>query len=158
MKRAWPLLPLALAACAPTAAPPPARVAAPPPVPTVVPPTPLEGDWRDIPLTPGTWRYRQDGDATVAAYGPAGQPALFALRCERAKHQLRLERTGFAGPLTVRTSYGERVLGPLLAANDPALDQIAFSRGRFSVAAPGQPILFLPAWAEPSRVIEDCRG
>ena len=41
---------------------------------------------------------------------------------------------------------------------DPLLDQIAFSRGRFLVQAEGGPSLILPAWPEPARVIEDCRG
>jgi hypothetical protein len=42
-------------------------------------------------------------------------------------------------------------------AGDAALDWIAFSRGRFVVAATGMPLLVLPAWPEPARVIEDCR-
>lgn len=45
-----------------------------------------------------------------------------------------------------------------LPANDRFLDQIVFSRGRFTVEVPGLPVLILPSWAEPARVIEDCRG
>ncbi|MFW2831304.1 hypothetical protein [Sphingomonas sp. ID0503] len=44
-----------------------------------------------------------------------------------------------------------------LRASDPFLDKIAFSRGRFTVSLAGQPRLVIPAWAEPGRVIEDCR-
>jgi hypothetical protein len=44
------------------------------------------------------------------------------------------------------------------AAGDGALDQIAFSRGRFAVEAPGLASLIVPAWPEVTRVIEDCRG
>jgi hypothetical protein len=72
--------------------------------------------------------------------------------------------------MTVRTSYGARNF-PLsvqaepmayvytsLPASDRILDQIAFSRGRFTVEVPGQPMLVLPAWPEPARVVEDCRA
>jgi hypothetical protein len=45
-----------------------------------------------------------------------------------------------------------------LQARDPLLDQIAFSRGRFTIEAPGAAMLVIPAWPEAARVIEDCRG
>jgi hypothetical protein len=35
---------------------------------------------------------------------------------------------------------------------------MAFSRGRFMVEAQGMATLVLPAWPEPARVVEDCRG
>jgi hypothetical protein len=44
-----------------------------------------------------------------------------------------------------------------LAARDPLLDAMAFSKGRFAVDVPGLPPLYLPAWPEVTRVIEDCR-
>ena len=45
-----------------------------------------------------------------------------------------------------------------LAANDPLLDAIGFSRGRFIVEQTGASTLVVPAWAEIERVTEDCRG
>ena len=45
----------------------------------------------------------------------------------------------------------------VLSARDPLLDAIAFSRGRFALEAAGLETLYLPAWPELSRVIEDCR-
>ena len=45
-----------------------------------------------------------------------------------------------------------------LSAGDPILDAMVFSRGRFTVEAPGLPMLVLPTWPAPARVIEDCRG
>jgi hypothetical protein len=45
-----------------------------------------------------------------------------------------------------------------LAANDPLLDAIAFSRGRFAVQMPGSVVLVAPAAPETARVIEDCRN
>lgn len=44
-----------------------------------------------------------------------------------------------------------------LAAGDRLLDAIALSKGRFAVEGPGTPTLYLPSWAEVTRVIEDCR-
>ena len=45
-----------------------------------------------------------------------------------------------------------------LNPGDPVLDAMVFSRGRFAVEAPGTPLLVVPAWPEPARVIEDCRA
>ncbi len=70
--------------------------------------------------------------------------------------------------MTVRTSTGA-VSWPvspatgaatvaIRATNDAMLDQIAYSRGRFMVDVAGLELLYLPAWGEVSRVIEDCRG
>ena len=44
-----------------------------------------------------------------------------------------------------------------LHSNDPMLDSIAFSRGRFALEVAGLETLYLPSWPEISRVIEDCR-
>jgi hypothetical protein len=147
-----------LAACAGKPAPAPAPnpapfvrripppVVAPPPVETAMP------DWRDRPLTPGDWSY--DPGAAEARYGD------FSLRCDGGRRQVTLMRAGASGPLRLRTTYGERLLpaGAALPAGDPLLDEMAFSRGRFTVEAPGMATLILPAWPEPARVIEDCRG
>ena len=93
------------------------------------------------------------------------------LRCDRARRTVSLWREGAptGNMMTVRTSYGARNLpvsvqaGPLafayaaLPASDRLLDQIAFTRGRFTVEVPGRPMLVIPAWPEPARVVEDCR-
>ena len=42
-------------------------------------------------------------------------------------------------------------------ANMALLDAMAFSRGRFAIDVNGLPSLYLPAWPEVGRVIEDCR-
>ena len=44
-----------------------------------------------------------------------------------------------------------------LAAGDPFLDGMIFSRGRFSAEVAGTPMVMMPSWAEPARVVEDCR-
>lgn len=55
------------------------------------------------------------------------------------------------------SSDGRPLLIVELAAQDRLLDAMAFSRGRFAVETGGLPTLYLPAWAEVTRVIEDCR-
>lgn len=84
-----------------------------------------------------------------------------------AGRQITLGLSGMHGPLTIRTSFGERrlpvalvhseVFGQVPAA-DPVLDQMAFSRGRFLVTAEDGTSLVVPAWPEFARVVEDCRG
>jgi hypothetical protein len=140
-----------VAGCAgrPAPAPAPAPVArpAPPPAPEAAP-APAAEDWRDLELSPGEWSYG-DGEARFPGLG---------LRCEGGR--ILVSREGASGALRLRTTYGERALpaGGALAASDPLFDEIAFSRGRFTVEAEGRPMLVVPAWAEVSRVVEDCRG
>ena len=146
-----------LSACAGQPAPAPAPERAPPvrqaPPPAAEPPPPVAaetGDWRDAPLTPGDWSYA-GGEARYAG---------FSLRCDPARRQVVLSRAGASGPLRLRTTNGDHVLAPgaALPADDPRLDDMAFSRGRFTVEARGLATLVLPAWPEPARVVEDCRG
>jgi hypothetical protein len=166
----------AAVSCVPRREPPP-----PPPQPQALPPAPVrpvpvppppQADWRDIPLTPGRWSYRSEAQGSQAFYGPANSEASFVIRCDRSTRQIRLAREGRAAGnvMTLRTSYGARNLpasaqaeplpsvSAMLPASDRTLDQIAFSRGRFTIEVPGLPMLVIPSWAEPARVIEDCRG
>lgn len=156
-------------ACVPRQEAAPAPEPAPPPLPAPTPAPSPPPDWRDAPLTPGSWSYGTGAGAPIASFG-AGNQALFTVRCDAARRQIVLARTGIAAGnvMTVRTSFGSRGL-PLaaeagspqlvarVAANDKLLDDIAFSRGRFTVLVPGTAMLFLPAWPEPARVVEDCR-
>ena len=146
-----------LTACAgkprPAPSPAPAAVPAAPAVAADLPP-PADADWPDRPLTAGDWSYRSDAGGSEARF------AGFGLRCDPARREVILSREGAGGPVRVRTTYGERALssGAALPAADPLLDQMAFSRGRFAVEAEGSPMLIVPTWPEPARVIEDCRG
>jgi hypothetical protein len=54
-------------------------------------------------------------------------------------------------------SDGRPMLVATLQARDPLLDAIALSRGRFAVETGGLETLYLPAWPEITRVVEDCR-
>lgn len=160
-----------LAACVAPSAPapkpaPPAPVPAPAPAPA--PPPPASSDWRDWPLTPGGWSYREDARGSVALFGGSGADPAFTLRCDRARRQLHLTRRGAgAGTMTVRTSSTARSLAVgaatdgatvALPANDPLIDAMGYSRGRFIVETAPLPPLVVPAWAEVLRVAEDCRG
>ena len=161
------------AACVPRSQPPPPqqpqqRPEQPRPVP---PPPPAPQDWRDIPLTPGNWYYRGGGETTRALFGAANSEAQFIVHCDRARRQVSLWREGVPGAaaMTIRTSSTARNLPGVLqreplpyliatvSAGDPILDAMVFSRGRFTVEAAGLPMLVIPAWPEPARVIEDCR-
>lgn len=160
-----------LAGCVAPSAPPPAParpvpVPAPAPAPAPAPPPAASSDWRDWPLAPGGWSYRQDSRGSIASFGPAGDPA-FTLRCDRSARQLHLTRRGAAaGTMTVRTSSTARSLtaggatdgaSASLPANDQLVDAMGYSRGRFIVETAPLPPLVVPAWAEVLRVAEDCR-
>lgn len=162
------IVPAALAACvgppadraaAPaTPRPVPPPVAAPPPAPVA-----LSSDWRDWPRTPGDWRYVRDARGSSARYGMGGA-AYLTLRCEGGT--IALVRAATSDAVTVRTSALTRAvaLSPgegggvaRLAATDPLLDAMGFSRGRFTVESAGTQPLVVPAWSEILRVVEDCR-
>lgn len=158
-------LALCLAACVGPKEPPPAPApepvrAVPTPSPAApLPPPSAVQDWADLPLTPGEWRYREAEGGPEAVYATAG--GGFLLRCERGRRQVSLARLDVAaGPLAVRTSTIARTLeaGSPLAATDALLDAMVFSRGRFTVSTPGAAMLVIPAWPEPARVLEECRG
>ena len=151
----------------PSAPPPPRVLEAPRPAP-VTAPAPA-ADWRDWPYSPGTWTYRRDARGSIALFGVVGADAALTLRCDLAARQIFLSRAGSTvTPLTIRTSSTTRSLpvqpvgapyvAAALAANDPILDAVGFSRGRFVVSQAGQPPLVVPAWAEIERVTQDCRG
>lgn len=162
---------LALAACvprgeAPAPLPPPPAPQA-PVVRAPPPPAPPPADWQAAPLTGGDWSYAPGPTMPRATFVSVGADT-FEISCERGR-AVRLRWNGGQAPaLSIRTSYGERLLrvsearvGEILVdlpPSDPLLDQIAFSRGRFLVHAEGGQTLILPAWPEPARVIEDCRG
>lgn len=165
---------LALAACAPATPPPapaPAPVArpAPAPRPAPVPQAPVSDNWMDNPATPGDWRYAPRGQGTEASFwSPAGAP-MARLRCmaDTRTVVLSLPVTGARVPLvTIRTETATRTLEAMpadremtvsIAPGDPLLDAMALSKGRFAVESEGLPVLYLPSWAEVTRVIEDCR-
>lgn len=165
---------LLVAGCVPApSTPPPAPAPKPVPAPVPVAPRPapaLSADWRDWPLTPGDWHYRAEPGGGGASFGVAGGMPVVSLRCDLARRQVTLARTGTAAStLTVRTTSAVRalpaapdarmpgMLAMTFAANDSFLDAIGYSRGRFVVEGAGLPTLVVPAWPEILRAVEDCR-
>ncbi|MEE4318104.1 MAG: hypothetical protein V2I74_14095 [Erythrobacter sp.] len=184
MKAALPLLALALAAlagCVPAAKvpPAPAPVARPAPAPAPAPPAPPvlqavpNDNWINAAITPGDWRYDVGAAGPLAVFVGAGGKGDFVMTCNRAARTIDLWRAGTnPAPLTmtIRTETATRSLAVVqaedtnpyltasLLASDPLLDAMALSKGRFAIETEGLPPLYLPSWAEVTRVIEDCRG
>ena len=176
------MLALGLAACAPRAVTPPPQ---PLPQPVQPPPRPVQPvpaavplvGWIDAPISAGNWSFRTRQSGPAAEFGTGGGRS-FVIACGPGG-RIRLERIGAAGGplLTIRTSAapvstsaGEArnlaaiaepgppaALAAEIAATDPLLDAISFSRGRFAVEAAGVPQLIIPAWPEAARVVDDCR-
>lgn len=98
---------------------------------------------------------------------------LLVLRCDSARRMIILLRPAASNApvaASIVTSSGARNMTASPAANvepralaieldprDRMLDQMAFSKGRFTLDISGLPTLVLPAWAEVGRVVEDCR-
>jgi hypothetical protein len=165
-----------VASCA--APPPPPRPPAPAPRPTYAPPPPAPlppppaADWRDRPITPGTWTWSPYGGASSARFGEPGGATLIEFRCDRASGNVLMIRPGTGADPTVTSVTTTTVSQPLSAhptggatpllvvsihSRDPLLDAIVFSRGRFAVETQGLTPLYLPTWPEVARVVEDCR-
>lgn len=157
----------ALAGCAERPpAPQPVSHPSPPAKPEPAPPPQTVENWRDAPISAGTWQWSVNDAASSASFA-AGQ---FIMTCDRRSQTISLMRaasaTSGAVPMTITTMAGTRTLTAhtvpggieaTLPSRDATLDAMAFSRGRFAVETTGLRPLFIPSWTEVSRVIEDCR-
>jgi hypothetical protein len=118
----------------------------------------------------GNWTYRPFSGGSEADFVDGAGHVRLTVRCNRTSRVVSIIRTGMtaaAPALAVTTTYGARRLaasfagGNLtasVAANDPLLDDIAFSRGKWAVSNSGEGALVVPSWADPSRAVEDCRS
>ncbi len=166
------LAPLAMSACVrPPVSPPPTRPAPQVARPAPTPPSPPAATWSDRAPAPGAWTYARDARGSVAMFGQAGSDALFLIRCDSAGSHIFVSRAGtLAARMTLRSTTGATgyeatptggqppYVAAELAARDPQLDSMAFSRGRMLIGLDGAPDLILPVWPEFTRVVEDCRG
>ena len=172
-------LTLGLAACIPpspepTPAPSPAPVSTPSPTPasTPVAQAPVTENWIDAPQTAGDWSYGTVSGGTIARFSGSSGGPLFAIACMRGSAGvalIRYQAGSSSNPaMTIRTETATRTLPTRrgdsasslaadLQARDPLLDAMALTRGRFAVETSNSPPLYLPAWSEVTRVIEDCR-
>jgi len=111
---------------------------------------------KELPLASGQWTYFATAGGSIAMYGNHIQ-----LRCDRASRTITISRPNDPpAALTIATDSISRTLPPngRLAAYDPLLDAMAFSRGRFVVAGGTGPMVAVPSWPEAARSIEDCRN
>ena len=110
---------------------------------------------KSLALAAGQWTHAASASGSEARYG-----THIALRCDRATRTVTIYRPiAPDSSLTITTSELTRALpvGGRLLANDPLLDAMAFSRGRFLVSDGSGPALAVPSWPEAARSIEDCR-
>ena len=130
----------------------------------------IGADWRTSGLSPGSWAYRETTTGSEAVFTDAGATRRLVVKCSRATRRVSLSVASptAASALAVATTETERRLTAAfdpqgfqivaeVGAQDPLLDAIAVSRGRFAITVPGRPALILPAWPEIARSIEDCR-
>jgi hypothetical protein len=119
----------------------------------------------------GEWVYSSANGISEAKFLSSLGVQQLAIRCTIATRRVTIAKaaTGAAPYLNVWTTSQARalpssflpasaVLSADVGAYDPLLDAIAFSRGRIAVGVSGEPALVVPAWAEPARVVEDCRA
>lgn len=127
----------------------------------------------DAPQTSGDWTYISGNPVSYAVFGSSQQDASFVMRCDRTTRTVSLGRSSSQvspQPMQVFTETVTRLLTAsprrdsdptMLAAELPAadslLDAMAISKGRFAIETGGERTLYLPSWAEVTRVIEDCR-
>lgn len=123
----------------------------------------------DAPQTPGDWTYRAQSGGGIAQFGTAASEPRFTMRCDSQARSVLLTRLGVpagANQMIVRSESQSRTLpasavdggvSARLPANDRLLDAMALSKGRFAIETRGASTLYLPSWAEVTRVIEDCR-
>ncbi len=127
-------------------------------------------DFSTARITAGSWGYQPVPGGSAARFVDATGTVRFALECSKATRLVTISRSAVvASPgLFVWTTDASRSLGARfdpatmrmvvqLAARDPLLDAIAFSRGRIAVTMSGAEPLVMPAWPEAARTIEDCR-
>ena len=110
---------------------------------------------KSLAMTPGQWDHVSTATISEARYS-----SVISIRCDRQTRGVTISLTAQpSAVLTIATSEESRQLpaGGRLVANDPLLDAIALSRGRFLVSTATGPVLAIPSWPEAARAIEDCR-
>ncbi|MCK0127966.1 hypothetical protein [Erythrobacter sp. F6033] len=161
-------------------APAPAPTAAPAPQPAPAPLPAVQeqqyANYLDAPQTPGTWTYINNSRGRMAVFGTNPTRPVFFIRCTGPRVALVRDVAEFSDTprtMTIKTETATRSLSaqsipgggpqaPISAAasldpNDTFLDAMAITKGRFAVSVDGERTLYLPAWVEVTRVIEDCR-
>jgi hypothetical protein len=119
----------------------------------------------------GTWTYAATSDGSEATFSNSSNFPQLWVHCTRATRRVSISKlaTAAAPQVGVWTSALTRTVAASFNAatgrltidfdaNDPLLDGLSNSRGRIGFTVRTEPPLVVPAWAEPARVVEDCRG
>jgi len=119
---------------------------------------------------PGSWSYGPAIDGSEAVFTNSAGSSQLWVHCTRSTRRVTISRpaTAAAPFLNIWTSSQSRSVASSfnpttlrltidLRAYDSLLDGIVSSRGRIAFVLGTQPPLVVPPWAEPARVIEDCR-
>ncbi|RGP41045.1 hypothetical protein BPTFM16_01340 [Altererythrobacter insulae] len=131
-------------------------------------------DWNDQPQTSGSWFYEREGNETFALFGQSPDAPVAIIRCDLATSEVGIGRFGTITEgdnmlLRIRTETQSQsfkatpkgnvagLMGVEFESRNPLLDAMAITQGRFALEVEGNDALYLPAWAEVTRVIEDCR-
>ena len=170
-----------IAACVPAPDSTPAPAPTPTPVtraPAPAPaPAPTYSNWMDAPRTPGDWTYSTEQVANAryssAEYAGTNGEMLARITCSPTGNVILQRyadpRSPYNRTMTIRTETatrslqapvdpeGQNMFAAVVPARDPLLDAMALTKGRFALELANAPTLYLPAWAEVTRVIEDCR-
>ena len=171
--------PTSPATATPVAPPPPTTTTSVPTMAQVAPvsmPPPIEAtlpeNWMDEPRLPGDWTYEQEPNETFALYGNGREDMRAIIRCDLNSRKVGIGMFGLSAQsatMQIHTETMSRTLvatqrtsaRPLVAAevdaNDRLLDAMAVTKGNFAMQVDGARIIYLPGWAEVTRVIEDCR-
>lgn len=142
----------------------------PTPAPAPMSTAPTYENYLDAPQTPGDWRYEAMRSGGLARFGTPGSTIL-EIVCDPGARQVIILRPSDANSsrvmnITTETIVRDVVAEPVrgrdqlaarLPVNDPLLDAMAVTKGRFAIATQGERTLYVPAWVEVTRVIEDCR-
>jgi hypothetical protein len=127
-------------------------------------------DYSIAPIAAGSWSYVAVPGGSEARFTDATATIRLTIHCTKATRRVSISHASAApaSSMFVWTSSATRTLPAVfdpkgmrvtadLAASDPLLDAIAFSRGRVAVSLPGMSALVVPAWVDPARAVEDCR-
>ena len=135
------------------------------------PTEPVYRNYLDAPQTSGGWTYADAFDGSTATYATDRSVEL-VLWCDKDTKVIGIDRltslqaTGDRElEITTETVRRGFIMAPVrsmsvtaqFSPQDPILDAMAITKGRFVVGVEGERTLYLPAWVEVTRVIEDCR-
>ena len=123
------------------------------------------------PVSPGAWTYRAVSGGSEATFVDSTNTARIVVLCSTVTRLVTISRISTAPAATLsfwtssvtrdlpaRFDANARRVITQVAARDPLLDAMVFSRGRFAISMPGSPALVVPAGTEVAHVVEDCRG